>query len=288
MRGMLTRREFAAAAAVPLLASAAQGGMRVGCQTRAYGSPLPDKAKFLAVLDDLRETGYAGFETNYRTLEHSFDTPAAMRREIEHRGVEMIGLHVGAGLFEAEKIPADRKLVERVARATAELGGKHVIVSGRRLPETPDGRVERAAALEKAKQLDSLARFCRELGVTLSSHNHTYEVRNDAEEIRLVLGNSENVSLLFDVGHVHNDEVNVPEFVAEHSDRIAGLHLRDVKGGDEVMIGTGKVDFAAIGRSLRSKSWQGWLIVEVNKRDDVTSREMVTRVRKYLRTTMKV
>ena len=262
--------------------------MRVGCQTRAYGSPLPDKATFLAVLDDLRETGYVGFETNFRTLEHSFDHPVAMRREIERRGVEMIGLHVGAGLFEPEKIPEDRKLVERVARATAELGGKHVIVSGRRLPETADGRVERVAALEKATQLESLAKFCSALGVTLSSHNHTYEVRNDAEEIRLVLGNSEQVSLLFDVGHVHNDEVNVPEFVAEHSARIAGLHLRDVQDGDEVMIGTGKVDFAAIGRSLRRKSWRGWLIVEINKRDDVPSREMVTRVRAHLRKTMKV
>ena len=285
---MFTRREFAVAAAFPMLAPAAQGGMRVGCQTRAYGSPLPDRAEFLAVLDDLRETGYVGFETNYRTLEQSFDNPAPMRREIEQRGVEMIGLHVGAGLFEADKIPADRKLVERVARATAELGGKHVIVSGRRLPETADGRVECAAVLRKAQQLESLSKSCRQLGVTLSSHNHTYEVRNDAEEIRLLLGNSENVSLLFDVGHVHNDEVNVPEFLAEHADRIAGLHLRDVRGGDEVIIGTGKVDFSSIARSLRQRSWQGWLIVEINKRDDIPSREMVTRVREHLRKTMKV
>ena len=54
------------------------------------------------------------------------------------------------------------------------------------------------------------------------------------------------------------------------------------------MIGTGNVDFAAIGESLREESWQGWLIVEINKRDDVSSREMVTRVREHLRNKMKV
>lgn len=284
----LDRRAFLAALAASPLAAA--GRIRVGCQTRAYGSPLPDPKDFFAALDGLRRAGYEGFETNFRSLEWAFDDPAPARKRLEAAGVEMIGLHVGAGLFEPEKAPTESALVERVARAASDLGGKHVIVSGRRLPERPDGRAEDSALDQKARNLEKLGARCRRMGVTLSSHNHTHEVQHDADEIRRLLARTDPdlVSLLFDVGHVHHDEVDVPAFVAEHAARIAGLHVRDVKDGDEVLIGTGKVDFEALGASLRRSSWSGWVIVEVNKRDDMPSDRLVVRAREHLRKTMEI
>ena len=71
----LTRRALLSTALAPVLSEAAAPKVQVGCQTRAYGSPILDRRRFLAVLDDLAELGYEGFETNYRSLEHSFDAP---------------------------------------------------------------------------------------------------------------------------------------------------------------------------------------------------------------------
>ena len=277
-----------ALAAAPLLAAA--GKPRVGCQTRAYGSPIPDKAKLLSVLEDLKAAGYEGFETNFRTLEHSFDDPGPMRREIEARGVPLIGLHMGAGLFDPAKIEDERPMILRNAKAAKTFGGGHVIVSGRQLPTGSDGRALPDAIAAKAREANRLGAELRAMGLRLSIHNHTHEVAHDAEELRRLLAQTrpDDVGLLFDVGHVHFDEVDVAAFVREHGARITGLHVRDVKDGDEVLIGTGKVDFEGLGAAIRDTGWQGWVIVEVNKRDDIPSRELVNRVRSHLRRTMRV
>jgi len=277
-----------ALAAAPLIA--ASGKPKVGCQTRAYGSPIPDKPKLLSVLEDLEAAGYDGFETNFQSLERSFDSPAPMRREIEARGVPLIGLHMGAGLFDPEKIDAERAMILRNAKATKALGGGQVIVSGRQLPVGRDGSVLAEALARKAKEANRLGAEIRRMGLRLSIHNHTHEVENDAAELRrlLELTRPEDVSLLFDVGHVHHGEGDVAAFVGEHGGRIAGLHVRDVKGGDEVLIGTGKVDFEGLGAAIREAGWDGWVIVEVNQREDISSRELVNRARQHLRDTMEV
>ncbi|MEZ5393658.1 MAG: sugar phosphate isomerase/epimerase [Bryobacterales bacterium] len=280
---------MALATAAPF-ASAAGPKPRVGCQTRAYGSPIPDKAKLLAVLEDLKATGYDGFETNFRSLEHSFDNPAPMRREIEARGVPLIGMHMGASLFDAAKVAEERAQILRVAKAVKALGGGHVIVSGRQLPVGRDGHAEQAAIQAKAQEAESLGKKTRAMGVRLSIHNHTHEVANDGAEIRrfLELTTNENVGLLFDVGHVLHEEMDVARFVRANGKRISGLHVRDVKGGEEVLIGTGVVDFKGIGKAIRDTGWAGWVIVEVNPREDVPSRDLVERARRHLRKTMGV
>ena len=264
--------------------------MRVGCQTRAYGSPITDKAKLLAVLEDLKAAGYEGFETNFRSLEHSFDDPSPMRREIEARGVPLIGLHLGAGLFDPKTLDREREQILRSARATKALGGEHVIVSGRQLPAGKDGHASREASAAKAREAERIGAELRAIGVRLSIHNHTHEVAHNAEELRRLLDETtqENVGLLFDVGHVHHGEVDVTAFVREHGPRITGLHVRDVKNGDEAPMGAGIVDFAALGDAIRQIGWSGWVIVEVNERNDMPGRELVNRARAHLRKTMGV
>jgi len=42
-------------------------------------------------------------------------------------------------------------------------------------------------------------------------------------------------------------------------------------------------DFAALGKLVREVSWGGWLIVEVNRREDVPSRTLVEEARGLVR-----
>lgn len=284
----ITRRAaIAALTAAPLFS--AERKIRVGCQTRAYGSPLTDRDKLLAVLDDLEAAGYEGFETNYRSLEAHFNNPAPMRAEIERRGVGLIGLHLGAGLFDPANIEAERELLFRVARGTKALGGDHVIMSGRELPVRADGSVEPAALAAKIREANRLGRELAEMGVRFAIHNHQHEVAHDGAELRELLAATEtSVSLLFDVGHVLHHEMDVPNFIREQGDRIAGLHLRDVGGGKEVLIGTGEVQFSAIADALCETAWQGWLILELNEHGGLSSRDLVERARGHVRKRMGV
>ncbi len=264
----LTRRTLLSTALAPVVSRAATPKVQVGCQTRAYGSPIPDRGRFLGVLDDLAELGYEGFETNYRSLEHSFDDPAPMRREFEKRGVELIGLHLGVGLFDPEKIAGEQEQILRIAKAVHGLGGKHIILSGRRLPTEAAGRATRAALASKARELNRAGRSCRDLGVRVSFHNHRHELAHNAEEITYMLTETDPdlVSLVLDVGHPFPPRLPATEFVYQYPNRIAGFHLRDTKAGKEVMIGSGDFDFAALGKAIRRTGWLGWLIVEVNRR----------------------
>ncbi|MDA1312750.1 MAG: sugar phosphate isomerase/epimerase [Acidobacteria bacterium] len=285
----LARRHFLAAALAPLL-QAAPGQIRVGCQTRAYGSPLPDPETFLAALADLGQLGYEGFETNYRSLEASFMQPRPMRREFEKRGIEMMGLHFGAGFFDPTKILDEHKLIHRIAGAVREFGGGHIIVSGQQLPKGADGRAAPGALQSKATELNAAGETCRRFGVRLSFHNHRHELAHDAEEIRYLLRETDPrlVSLLLDVGHPFPAQWPVTRLVREYGSRIAGFHLRDTKAGDEVIFGTGKFDFAALGDVVRETGWRGWMIVEVNRRDDISSHDLADRCRKHVRETMKL
>ncbi len=285
----ITRRAaLATLTAAPLLAASSK--LRVGCQTRAYGSPLTDRAKLLPVLDDLRATGYEGFETNYRSLEAHFDNPAPMRAEIERRGVGLIGLHLGAGLFEPpDKIEAERELVLRVARGVKALGGNHVIMSGRRLPVRADGSVEPAALASKIRESNRLGAELAAMGLKFAIHNHQHEVANNGAELRELLeATDDSVSLLFDVGHVLNHEMDVVSFLLAQSHRIAGLHLRDVGGGKEVLIGTGEVQFSAIADALCEAAWEGWLILELNEHGGLSDHNLVDRARRHIQREMGV
>ena len=286
----LTRRTLLSAALAPVFSQAAAPRVRVGCQTRAYGSPIPDRSRFLAVLDDLAALGYEGFETNYRSLEHSFDDPAPMRREFDKRGIELIGLHHGVGLFDPQKTPGEQEQILRIAKAVHGLGGRNIILSGRRLPTEADGRAQRTALASKVRELNRAGRACRDRGVRVSFHNHRHELAHGAEEITFVLAetNPDMVSLVLDVGHPFPPRLPATELVYQYPNRIAGFHLRDTKAGDEVMIGSGDFDFAALGKAIRRTGWSGWLIVEVDRREDISSRDLVEKCRNHLRQTMKI
>jgi sugar phosphate isomerase/epimerase len=183
---MGTRREFflASLAAVLARSGAAAGGPRLGCQTRAYGSPIRDRAKLLSVLDDLAALGFAGFETNFASLEASFSNPAPMRKEIEKRHIELIGLHTSAGFFNPESFDQEQAHIAEIARAVQGLGGKHLMSSGKRPPGslawTP------AALRLKCQQLNRAGKACREMGVTLCAHNHGMELAHEATELKAI------------------------------------------------------------------------------------------------------
>jgi len=269
---VIRRREFLATSLAATLASGqSRSKIRVGCQTRAYGSPIRDRNKLLPALDDLAAIGYEGFETNFASLEHSFAEPAPMRQEIQKRGIELIGLHLG-----------DRKQIPRVAEATKALGGTHVMLSEPRLPAAAQ------AQLRLCRELDDAGRLCRQLGIRLCSHNHSHELENAGHQIKTVLAETDpqNVSLVLDVGHVFPSEFGVADIVGKYGSRIAAFHLRDTKAGQEVLMGTGDFDFSALARVLDETRWSGWLIVEINPRSDIPSRKLAQMAREHVRKTM--
>jgi len=261
---------------------AASGSIRVGCQTRAYGSPIRDRARLLGVLEDLVAAGYVGFETNHQSLAHSFAAPDPMRREIQSRRIALIGLHFSAGLYDPAAIAREQAQLLEVARATRVLGGSHLVLSS---GPVPADEIER-----RCRELNRAGEALRAMDVRLCIHNHTHELEDGARQLRTLLDATDPalVSMVLDVGNRFPPEYPALQAARGHLGRIAGFHLRDTVAGQEVLMGKGAFDFAALATLLHEANWSGWLIVEVNRRDDVPSREMVEHCRAHLRQTMRV
>jgi sugar phosphate isomerase/epimerase len=264
--------------------AAGRSRIRLGCQTRAWGSPLRSRAELLAALADLHDLGYEGFETNFASLAESFADPAPARAEIEMRGVPLIGLHMGAALFNPARIEKEREQIAQVARAVKDFGGQYLMLSGSGTPQSPE------ALKTKCRELNQAGKACRGLGVTLCSHNHAHELEQDARVLRAILDDTDPalVSLVLDVGNPFPPGFTPAAIVRRYTKRIPVFHLRDSKAGKEVLFGAGEFDFAGLGRALAETEWAGWLIVEVNRNPQIPSRKMVETARDFVRKQMKI
>lgn len=288
-RGLL-RREFLAALAASPAAALAKPRIRAGCQTRAYGVPIKGREKLLSILAELKTAGFEGFETNNASVREAFDDPAHLRAAIRKSGVELIGLHMSARFTDAAAVAKDRELIESVAKGTLGLGGKYVFVSGPGVPRKADGTLVREALERRCEGLDRAGKMCREMGLRLCSHNHEKELDNNAEEMRAVLAHTDpaNVWILLDLAYVFVAGLQAPALIREVGSRVAAVHVRDMVGPkQEVLPGQGKIDYKATAQAFRDARWSGWAILEMNQRKDISSRDMVTMGRRYMKDTMK-
>lgn len=288
----ISRRDFVVVVAGAALAraQAAPPPIRVGCQTRAYGSPIRDREQLLSVLDDLVATGYEGFETNFASLESSFEDPAPMRAEIEKRHIRLIGLHGTLNFVDPANLEKERAQLDRLAKASKGLGAEFLILSSNGVPRNSDGGMDSAALKLRCEELNRAGAACRALGVRLCTHNHAREVANGGEEVNAVMDGTrpDNLGMLMDASYVHGAGLNVPAFIRKHSRRIYAIHVRDHRNGKEVDLGTGDLDLRGIAETLHEIRWSGWVILEVNKRADMPSRQVVEKSRKFMRDVMKI
>ena len=126
----LSRRDILLASLAALTRAQARSRIRLGCQTRAYGSPLKNRSELLAALADLHDLGYEGFETNFASLADSFADPQSARAEIARRGLPLIGLHMGAALFSPARLEKEQEQIAQIARAVKDFGGEYLMLSG--------------------------------------------------------------------------------------------------------------------------------------------------------------
>jgi len=242
----------------------------------------------LAALDDIAAAGYEGIETNFLSLEHSFDDPGPMRDEFRKRRLELIGLHGSPRLANAELAEAEMRKGERIAGGIRALGGALFVMSGSGVPRSADGKLRDDVLELWCRNLNAFGRYCADQGVRLCVHNHAKEVSNNAEELLRVMEATDGrvVSFVVDVSFFLDVGLQPEEWVARFAPRLAGIHLRDHKAAKEVVLGEGDLNPEAVTGALRKAAWSGWVILELNQRTDRTSRKMIEDARAYMKQRM--
>jgi len=264
---MTTRRDFfslAAAAWIDCRASFRFGavenpGIRLGTQTNAWPIDAASLDSFMSVLEQIRHTGYTGFETGYFNLTHHADRAAEVQRRIADTGLTFFALHLAIPFEKCD--PLTLLPPEPLYKATAEsalaFGAKHLVLSG-----APAKSAEQVK--QKAAGLVRAAEFGASVGLPVLYHNHDWEFTSALHEIDSLFSETNNtpVRFLLDIGHAYHAGSDVLAFTNAHLERIAAFHMRDYANGKQVPLGRGGFPLAAFAALLRSRGWNGWLLSE--------------------------
>lgn len=168
-------------------------------------------------------------------------------------------------------------------------------------PVFTDEEWERVAA-----GYNKLALLAEEKGMRVSLHHHMGTgVQTPAEVDKFMEMTNENVYLLFDSGHMYYSEgtqESVDEVLKKYIDRIAHVHLKDVrrevveevrserlsflegvKKGAFTIPGDGIINFDSIFESLEEAKYEGWMVVEAEQDPALANPfEYAVRARKFI------
>lgn len=274
-------------------------------------------APFPRVLDEIRETGYAGTELG----DWGFlpTEPERLRAELAGRGLALAGAFVPVALAERSAHAPGIDTAVRTARLMRDAGfpGAFIVLSddnGRSaVRERHAGRIRPAHGLTGtgwrtfAAGAEAVARAVRdETGIATVFHAHCGGYVETAGEIGELMARTEPalLGLCFDTGHVMYGGADPVTLLERHADRVRHVHFKDCDTRvaaaaraegigylDAVRrrlfseLGTGGVDFAAMTAALARHGYDGWIVVE----QDVfpgqgTPRESARRNREVLRT----
>jgi inosose dehydratase len=233
--------------------------IKLGAQTNAWAIDPKNLDSFFAVLDQIQQVGYEGFETGFFNLIDQFDSPEQARQRIAATGLTFFGIHIAIPFEKndpATHLPP-ASLYARVAQGGRALGAQRLIFSG--APVTTAEELDR-----KIEALDAAGRFAKSAGLGFAYHNHWWEFQSKIGEIEALYTKTDpaSVSFLLDAGHAYRGGANVPAFLREHSRRIVGLHLRDYKNGELVPLGEGTFPLDEVAATLKDLKWHGWVLNE--------------------------
>jgi len=204
--------------------------------------------------------GLDGIELMHTVLRY----PGAVERikalSNEHN-LPVIGTSFGGAMWDRtqhEAVFGDARLV--VTRL-AKLGGQTFGTSVGKAPQT-----KTAAQLDaQAELLRRIMTLCRDNGVVLNLHNHTYEVEDGMHDLNGTLARIPEVKLGPDLNWLVRGNVDPVSFIRTFGRQIVFLHLRDQKadGTWSEAMGEGNMDYVAIGKALREVKFAGEAVIEL-------------------------
>ena len=238
---------------------------RLGCQTNAWPVDPSRPETLFAALRAIKGLGFTGFETGFRNILPLAAEPALFAKHT--LDLTLFGVHIFLPEYDNSTLLAPANLTLEVAKAAAALGAERLILSG--APASAGGELSFDFVQRKASALNSLGRETSRLGLSLAYHNHGPELTGLNPEIDVLLNETDPdlLSLVLDAGHAFRSGIDLPPFLRRHALRVAGIHLRDFHGAEQVPLGSGDFPLAPIAAVLDQQHWSGWLLAEEERSD---------------------
>jgi len=253
-----------------------------------------EAAGYQQVLDEIRETGYAGTELGDWGFMPT--DPGELSKVIRLRGLELIGAFVPVGLSDASNHTSGAANAVKTAQLMMDAGYTRAFIvlsddNGKNPVRTTNaGRITPAMGLDKsrwkifAEGAEYVALQVRkETGLRTVFHHHCAGFVETYEEISMLmeLTDPSLLGLCLDTGHLKFAGGDPFEALHEFRDRIWHVHFKDchpdiaaqsaregwdyftsVKHGVFCELGMGDIDFAGIFKDLKNSRYEGWIVVE--------------------------
>ena len=238
----------------------------------------PANPRWDEVLDGIAAAGYTGTELG--PPGSLPDDPGALAA----RGLALAGGFVFEPLHEPREGERIVRLAAEVARTVHALGGEYLLIidsvsparsatagSPERAPRLPDRM--RDAMGETVEAVAAAAEGC---GVVPLLHPHGGTYVEFADEIEPLAGIC---GVCVDTGHFAYAGIDPVAFVAGNAGSVGCIHLKararsaiadgfwaSVAAGAFVPLGRGCVDFGALLRAAAAAGYDGWMVVEQDRR----------------------
>ncbi len=273
---------------LPMAVQAGAPSRRSGCQTNAWPFEA-GIAGLVPVLRTIRSLGIQGYETSFRNVRDAFSSPKPARAQLEATGLRFIGMHIAApDQYTAETSIPPLDFLREMADGASALGAEFLILSGRGV--ALNGSLDPAALNRKLAALIQVGHHCNSKGIRFAYHHHEDDFGPGGREIDEILSRTtpDVISLWLCVLSAQRSGVNPTEYFARHQQRIAGIHLKDLLGNRQVVLGKGSFDGPALARAIKSARWKGILLLEEergNGRAEFPGTSAVRESRQYLKNT---
>jgi sugar phosphate isomerase/epimerase len=221
---------------------------------------------FVGTVKQVAQIGYAGVEmAGFGSLK----TAVEAKRALDDVGLKIVGTHVG--------IEALEKDINRAFDEQHALNSPTIII-----PWMPEERRADAAGWKRAAQsLSPIGAKCRERGLELCYHHHSFEFQkfNGKTGMDILLENAEPglVKIELDVYWLKHGGEDPVKFIGRVGGRAPLVHLKDMAAGPErrfAPVGAGTLDFRSILTAMR-ESGARWAIVEQDQCYDTPPIEAV-------------
>lgn len=276
----LNRRCFLGSGAAAVLTLAAGGILGSSC--RSTQSDAKSKKKILVgahpwvyaatqpnydiypvleqIFADMSYAGLDGIELMHTALRYPDAVERIAALSNEHN-LPVIGTSFGGSMWDSKQHDAVFEDARIVVTRLARLGGRTLGTSVGKAPQTKTAEQLDA----QAELLRRIMSLCRDNGVELNLHNHTYEVEDDMHDLKGTLARIPEIKLGPDLNWLVRGGVDPVDFIEAYGENIVFLHIRDqnADGTWSEAVGEGDMDYVAIGKALHVISFSGDAVIEL-------------------------
>jgi len=273
----MTRRE--ALALISATLARAAGRLPANRNVKwALGSNLWNyfpRVPFTEILDVMKDTGFIGLRVTQfpRILQTYTITAAQMQKEASRRGCHIVTISFNGPTHD----PSRRvEVIEKAKTAMIflkEFGANHLVVFS---PNRANGTGE-AAFKAMCDCFNEIGAAARDMGFQAGLHNHVGQIVQDPDEVDRCMAMTDPKLFHFspDTAHLHLAGCDVVKTLEKHKGRLMMADYKDARRLENAKpgafdrnsifdLGDGEIDFPGCHRVLKSISFQGWLVVDLD------------------------